>query len=80
MLDPLNNIDLFALHMVFIPRINRHIDIWKEGWNHMRTASCLSPLQQFVEGMLILRGSDSIVAAEMFENLNQVSILIIIYI
>ena len=29
-LDPLNNIDLFALHMVFIPRINRHIDIYTE--------------------------------------------------
>ena len=32
-LDPLKSVDLFALHFVFIPRINRHIDIWTEGWN-----------------------------------------------
>ncbi len=74
-LDPLNTIDLFSLHMIFIPRINRHIEVWSEGWNHhrMRTAASLSPLQQFTEGLLRIRGSESIIASETFKNLNQVS-------
>lgn len=74
-LDPLSTIDLFALHMIFIPRINRHIKVWSEGWNHhrMRTAGSLSPLQQFTEGLLRIRGSESIIASETFENLNEVS-------
>jgi hypothetical protein len=73
-LDPLSNIDLFSLHTIFLPRINRHIDVWSEGWNQhrMRTAASLSPLQQFTEGLLRIRGSDSIIASETFENLNQV--------
>lgn len=78
-LDPLNNVDLFALHMVFIPRINRHIDIWMEGWNHhgMRTSGSLSPLQQFTEGLLRIRGTNTIIASELFESLTQVSYLIL---
>ena len=75
-LDPLNSVDLFAWHFVFIPRINRHIDIWAEGWNHhgMRTCGSLSPLQQFTEGLLSIRGTDTIIASELFESLSQVGI------
>ena len=29
--DPLNEIDLLALHTVFLPCVNRHLDIWKGG-------------------------------------------------
>ena len=77
MLDPLSNIDLFALHMVFIPRINRHLAVWSEGWNHhrMRTAGSLSPLQQFTEGLLQICGTESIIASETFETLSQVSMI-----
>ena len=68
-LDPLNELDMLALHIVFLPRVNRHIQIWKEGWNnhHMRTAGGLSPIQQFVSGMLNIRGSDLLVSQEMTE-------------
>ena len=59
--------DMHALHMVFLPRVNRHIEIWKEGWSnhHMRTG--LSPIQQFVSGMVNIRGSDLLVFQEMTE-------------
>ena len=75
-LDPLNSVDIFALHFVFIPRINRHIDIWTEAWNHhgMRTCGSLSPLQQFTEGLLSIRGTGTIIASELFESLSQVGI------
>ncbi|XP_068724965.1 uncharacterized protein [Montipora capricornis] len=75
-LDPLNEVDLLALHTVFLPRINRHLDIWQGGWNNhsMRTARSLSPLQQFVSGMLQLRGSCLEVAREMFCQLDEKSL------
>ena len=79
-LDPLNELDVLALHTVFLPRINRHIEIWKEGWNNhkMRTAGSLSPLQQYVSGMLGLRSSGLEVAKEMFCNLDKASVCQII--
>ena len=74
-LDPLNEVDLLALHTVFLPRVNRHLDIWKGGWNNhsMRTAGSLSPLQQFISGMLQLSGSGLEVAKEMFCQLDEAS-------
>lgn len=68
-LDPLNELDMHALHMVFLPRVNRHIEIWKEEWDnhHVRTARGLSPMQQFVSGLLNIRGSDLLVSQEMTE-------------
>ena len=33
-LDPLNEVDLLALHTVFLPCVNRHLDVWKGGWNN----------------------------------------------
>ena len=62
--------------MVFILRINRHIDTWTEGLNHhgMRTSGSLSPLQQFTEGLLSIGGTDTIIASELFESLTQVGI------
>ena len=59
LLDPLNEIHLFALHYVYLPRINRALEIFREGWNHhgIRTAQHHSPYQLFVEGILRLHAS-----------------------
>lgn len=48
MLDPLNDYQLYALHYVFIPRINE----FKEAWNHHKVSGegGLTPLQLFVVG------------------------------
>ena len=35
-LDPANPSDLDILHYVFVPRINRHLSIWKGGYIHHR--------------------------------------------
>lgn len=74
-LDPLNELDILALHIVFLPRINQHIGIWKEGLNshRMRRAGILSPLQQYVSGMLRLRGSGLEVVREIFCHLDEAS-------
>lgn len=50
---------LFALEYVYLPRINRSIDMFIEGWNNhgIRTAGRHSPRQLFVSGTLALQHS-----------------------
>ena len=59
LLDPLNEIHLYALHYVYLPRIRRALDIFREGWNHhrIRTESNLTPHQLYVQGTLIMHSS-----------------------
>lgn len=51
-LNPLNAIHLFALHHVFLPRINQSINVFCETWNRhrIRTAGNSSPLQLWIRG------------------------------
>ena len=32
LLDSSSELDLFSLHYVFVPKINKHLNIWKDGW------------------------------------------------
>ena len=59
LLDPLNEIHLYALHYVYLPRIRRALDIFREGWNHhsIRTESNLTPHQLYVQGTLSMHSS-----------------------
>ena len=47
-------IDLFALHFVYIPLINRHRRCFAEGWCHhrIRTEKNKTPLQLWISGMM----------------------------
>ena len=53
-LDPDRDADLFALHYVFLPRINVQLFQFKNAWNHhpMRTEHGLCPIQLWQRGML----------------------------
>ena len=33
LLNPCNELDLFALHYVYTERINNHIAVWTDAWN-----------------------------------------------
>ena len=68
LLDALNEMHFFALHYVYIPRINQALKVFQEGWNHhgIRTASHLSPHQLFVRGSLQLHSS-GLSALDFFE-------------
>ena len=48
-LDPVNEADLFCLHYVFIPRINRSLQAFSRAWQHhpLSTEGNLSPLQLY---------------------------------
>ena len=53
-LNPISDADLFALHYVFIPRLNHQLLQFMAAWNHhpLRTEQGLSPLQLWHRGML----------------------------
>ena len=53
LLDNLNDHHLFALHFVFIPRIQKSLDEFKAQWNShpVSTAENFSPEQLFISGM-----------------------------
>ena len=53
-LDPLNDIDLFCLHHIFIPRINENLTSFTHGWNNHRisTEHGQTPMQLHVEGLI----------------------------
>ena len=60
LLDHLNEIHLWALHYIFIPRINKALHEFVSSWNNhpLRTAGHKSPLQLFTAGALLLQSSN----------------------
>ena len=55
-LDPLNDVDLYCLHYIFLPRINQSLIEFKDSWNNhaLSTAGNLTPSQLFFEGATYL--------------------------
>ena len=72
LLDPINELHLWALHYVFIPRINRSLQEFLNGWNHhpLRTASHKSPQQLFTAGAMLLQNSQ-IAALDFFHSVDE---------
>ncbi len=54
-LDPLNEVDIFCLHYIFLPRIIKSLDEFRGSWNHhsLSTEGNKSP-QLFTEGVYLL--------------------------
>ena len=71
LLDPLNERHLYALHYVFLPRINRSLSTFAEGWNHhpIRTAHNHSSHQLFTAGALLLQHSQ-LAALDFFDTVD----------
>lgn len=53
LLNPDDTRDLYALHFVFIPIIQKHLDLFQEGWAHhsLRTEHNKSPKQLWISGL-----------------------------
>ena len=77
LLDPNNELHLFCLHTVYIPRINRHLQSWREAWakHPMRSEHNLSPEQLWTSGLQRIATSNSHIANEVFEDIEEVSYL-----
>jgi len=54
LIDPANEVHMYCLQFVFLPRINRHLDRWKDGWvqHKIRTAGNQTPMQMYIRGLL----------------------------
>ena len=52
-LDPLNEVDLFCLHYVFLPHINDTLQTFVESWNN----HSLSTENNFIPNQLFIRGA-----------------------
>ena len=53
-LNPNNNVYMFCLHYVFLPRINQSLEKWKSVWNKHKISSenNLTPEQMYTTGMM----------------------------
>ena len=52
-LDPMNDVDLYCLHHVFLPIINKRLEELQESWNNhaLSTEGNKTPYQLFFEGL-----------------------------
>ncbi len=52
-LDTLNDVDMYCLHHVFLPRLNKCVYDFQESWNNhgLSTEGNMTPYQLFAEGM-----------------------------
>lgn len=70
-LDHLSEYHLWALHYVFIARINRALGEFVNSWNNhpIRTAGHKTPQQLFTAGALLLQHSQ-LIALDFFDNVD----------
>ena len=71
LLNPLDEVHIFSLHYIYLPRINKSLIEFKEAWNShkIRTAQGQTPSQLFTSGALQLRESGSS-AVDFFERVS----------
>ena len=50
----MNEVDLYVLHLVFLPLINKCITEFTDSWNHhsLSTEASMTPTQLYFEGLL----------------------------
>lgn len=68
LLNPINDVHIFSLHYVYLPRINQALQEFVQSWNHhgMRTEQGQTPHQLFTSGSLQLQNAGS-TALDFFE-------------
>ena len=67
MLDPCNKVDMYALHYVFLPRINRNLDEFAAAHSRapISTERNKSPVQLWIQGLSNVCNSEHCVAEEL---------------
>lgn len=72
MLNPVDEIHLFSLQYVYLPRLNRSLKSFAGGWNShsLRTEHGHSPRQLFTAGLLLMQRS-GLTALDFFDPVNE---------
>ena len=75
LLSSVDELDLFALHYVFLPRINEHLETFCQAYSRhrVRTEGNHSPLQLWLQGMLTTMDHTAASSVYDFEQLTEVS-------
>ena len=75
MLESSNVSQLFSLHYVYVPRINKHLETWRQGYlqHKIRTAGNRTPMQLYIMGLLQHRSSQHIAIQDLYEPTTMVS-------
>lgn len=70
LLDRDNEVHIFVLHYVYMPRLKHNIQQFVDQWNNhqMRTENQFSPLQLFVKKSLELYGTTNTAVRDIFEH------------
>ena len=60
LLDPLKGTDLYCLHYIYIPRINKGLNQFQEAYSHhrLRSENNRSPFQLWTHGLIERSGDD----------------------
>ena len=60
LLDIENELHIFSLHYVFLPRLNRDLELFRRQWNNhpLRTERNQTPIQLYIQGIRIANGSN----------------------
>ena len=74
-LESSNPHHIFAIHYVYVPRINRHLESWRQGYlqHRIRTAGNKSPMQLYILGLLQYRSSHHVAIDNLYEPTTMVS-------
>jgi hypothetical protein len=75
-LSSISELDLYCLHVIFLPIIQQHVEEFVDAWNlhSIRTApSSMSPVRMFMRGLTSLRRR-SVLERRRFTELVQVSV------
>ena len=69
MLESSNVSQLFSLHYIYLPRINRHLQSWTERYlqHRIRTAGNRTPMQLYIMGLLQHRSSQHVAIRDLYE-------------
>lgn len=75
LLNPLNEVDLYCLHFIFKPRINKCLSEFKESWNQhgLSSEGNMTPYQLFFEGINHITGDTSSPNAETDVDLSELT-------
>jgi hypothetical protein len=67
LLDPLDDTNLYALHFMYLPRINQCLFDFTNSWNNhpLRTCHGSTPLQLYNLGMIVLK-TDNVAALDYY--------------
>lgn len=76
LLDPADEIDIGCLQLVFLPKINKMLELFQNMWNNhkLRTERNRSPLQLFMMGLQTV-GTTTTIGKEYFEDFDEITAL-----